>query len=215
MKTPTYIPGVDESLPADETLLWTGRPTVRGQLRHGLFLRIAGLWLVVAAVLPLVQPGAMEGNPLAHLAWTGVVALLVLGMAALFAWMVRRTTVYAVTDRRVVMRIGIALSSVLNIPLEELAGASCRTHRDGSGDIYLPLADKSDVGWALLWPHVRPWRLARAEPALRWIDQVQEVSGILTAAALEVGRFETSDAPAAERRRGPARSRLEGRVAQA
>lgn len=215
MKNHTYIPGVDEPLPPGEELLWSGRPTVRGQLRHGLFLRVAGAWLLVAATLALAVPGAMEGSPLAHLAWTGVVALVVLGIAAGFALLVNRTTVYAVTDRRVVMRIGIALPSVLNLPLEELAGAAARTHRDGSGDIYLPLANESEVGWALLWPHVRPLRLARAEPALRWVDDVEEVAGILTSAALEVGRFEPSEVPTPRRRRGPARNGLEGRVAQA
>jgi hypothetical protein len=211
MSKPTFIPGIDESLPPGETLLWSGKPTVAGQLRRGLLLRIAGVWLLVAAAVPILQPGTVEGSVAAHVAWVGVVGLLVLGMAAGFAWLVRRTTVYAVTNRRVVMRIGIALPSVLNIPLEELAGASCRSHGDGSGDIYLPLAHKSDVGWPLLWPHVRPWRVTRATPALRWLEDVEQVSGLLTEAALSHGRFEAAEE--APRRRTERRPSLEKQVA--
>lgn len=209
-----FIPGIDEPLPPGEELLWTGKPTVSGQLRHGLFLRVAAAWLVVAALLPTLRGTAVEGSTAAHLVWVGVVGLIVLAMAAGWAWLVRRTTIYAVTDRRVVMRIGVALPSVLNIPLDQLSGAARRGYGDGSGEITLPLAERSELGWALLWPHVRPWRVTRAEPALRWIENVDEVASLLTAAAVEVGRFETADAPA-PRRRAPARPGLDGRVARA
>ena len=201
---PTYVPGIDQPLPEGETLLWSGKPTVRAQLRHGLFLRVAAAWLAVAAVLPFFTSSGTEGSPAAHLAWTGVVGVLVLGLTAAFAWMVRRTTVYALTDRRVIMKIGIALPSVLNIPMEELAGASCRAEADGSGDIAFPLAGRSELGWALLWPHVRPWRMARAEPAMRFLEEVEEVAGILTVAALDAGRFEAAELPSAPAPRHPA-----------
>lgn len=210
-----FIPGIDEPLPPGEELLWTGTPTVSGQLRQGLFLRFAAVWLVVAALLPTFRGTAVEGSTAAHLGWVGVVGLVVLALAAGWAWLVRRTTVYAVTDRRVVMKIGVALPSILNIPLEQLSGAACRGYGDGSGEITLPLADRSELGWALLWPHVRPWRVARAEPALRWIEDVDEVASLLTAAAVEAGRFEATGSPAPRRRTPPARPGLDGRVARA
>ena len=52
----------------------------------------------------------------------------------------RRTSVYTVTDRRVVLRIGVALTASLNLPFRQIEQASVRLHADGSGDI--PLVDE-------------------------------------------------------------------------
>ena len=188
------IPGVDQPLPQGETLLWTGKPQVGLQLRHSLVLRLAGFWLALAAVLPFLQPSGEGGPALAHLAWVGVTAAVVLAIASGFAWMVHRTTTYAITDRRVVLAHGIALPSVLNIPLERLSGGSCKVNPDGSGDISLPLNDGEErVGYALLWPHARPWKVGRPEPSLRWLADVEEASAVLTSAAVAVGDFEEID----------------------
>jgi len=199
--SPTRLPGVDQPLPEGEELLWTGRPQVGLQLRHSLALRLAGLWLALAALLPFLQPTeAGAGPPLAHLAWVGVTAAVILAMASGFAWLVHRTTTYAITDRRVVLAHGIALPSVLNIPLERLSGATSKVHADGSGDISLPLKDGEErIGYALLWPHARPWRIARPQPSLRWLDDVEEAAAVLTRSAMAAGDFEEHEAGDARR----------------
>jgi hypothetical protein len=178
------IPGVDAPLPEGEHLLWSGAPSVAVQLRRGAVLPLAGTWLVLAASLPMILGDGGTGPTLAHLTWVLVIGLFLVASAAGLAWLVSRTTTYAVTDRRVVLRIGIALPAVLNIPLSSLAGANARRHRDGSGDIDLPLADGQDhPGYALLWPHARPWRWGRPEPSLRWLADVSAAAEALRDAA--------------------------------
>jgi hypothetical protein len=79
---------------------------------------------------------------------------------------------YTLTNKRVVMRIGIVLTLTFNLPLRMLAGASIKTNPDGTGDIALKLAGNDHIAWLNLWPHARPWALRHPEPSLRCIANV-------------------------------------------
>ena len=66
------------------------------------------------------------------------------------------------------MRIGIALPMTLNLPFAHRSRRpGCRLHADGSGDIAAALAGGDRIAYLHLWPHARPWQLARPEPMLR------------------------------------------------
>jgi len=75
----------------------------------------------------------------------------------------------------VVMRIGVVLTLTFNLPLRMLAGASIKTHANGTGDVALKLAGNDHIAWLNLWPHARPWVLRHPEPSLRCIANVSEV----------------------------------------
>jgi hypothetical protein len=97
----------------------------------------------------------------------------------LLARWVARTTVYTVTDRRVVMRVGVVLTVTFNLPLRRIEGARLHLHGDGAGDIALVLDAEDRIGYLHLWPHVRPWRVTRTEPMLRAVPQAQAVARLL------------------------------------
>jgi len=78
-----------------------------------------------------------------------------------------------------VMRIGIVLSVTFNLPLRRIDAAQLRARGDGSGDVALRLSDEDRIGYLHLWPHVRPWRLARAEPMLRALPDARGVVALL------------------------------------
>ena len=46
----------------------------------------------------------------------------------------------------------------------ETAGAHIWS--DGAGDIALTLLPGQRIAYMVLWPHARPWRLAKAQPVL-------------------------------------------------
>jgi hypothetical protein len=99
------------------------------------------------------------------------VALMATGLALLcvIAWLAARTTVYTLTDRRIVIRQGIALPVTMNLPLSLVDGvAGARRARD-AGDLALQLAPDQRVSYLLLWPHVRPWQWRHPQPMLRAI----------------------------------------------
>ncbi|MEM1314907.1 MAG: hypothetical protein AAGI51_10160, partial [Pseudomonadota bacterium] len=52
-------------------------------------------------------------------------------------------------------------------------------HADGAGNIPLTLRGPNTLGYLMLWPHCRPWRMARPQPMLRCIPQAGQVATIL------------------------------------
>ncbi len=175
------IPGLPEELPEGEVVVWQGRPDWRALARHGFKLRLLaayfGVLIVARAVLVVVHDQGTEG-----LLELGTMTLLFaagLGLVVLLAWLNARATIYTITTRRVVMRIGVALSAAWNLPFKRLAGADFVERPSGDGDIVLELAPPDRVRWIYFWPHVQPGRVLRARPALRAIRQPARVSALL------------------------------------
>jgi len=61
----------------------------------------------------------------------------------------------------------------------QLASADVRVLQNGYGDITLALKGADRIGWVHLWPSVRPWRIAKPEPSLRAVPDVQMVAAKL------------------------------------
>lgn len=176
---PVYIDGINEPLPEGETLLWEGRPELIPLAMRALYLRLFIIYWAVLAVVWLGH-GIATGRPgsalAADLTWLVVVGLVGSGMVLGLAWAVRRSTTYALTDRRVVMRMGVALPAVLNLPLEKIQEANFRGFRDGTGLITFRLPPSERMGVVFLWPHHRPWRWGRPEPAFRALPDAEQVA---------------------------------------
>jgi Bacterial PH domain len=96
-----------------------------------------------------------------------------------FAWGVSRTTLYTLTNRRLVLRIGVALNKCVNLPLAEIETADLKILGDGHGDIVLSLKGPPRLGYILLWPHARSLRFVRPKPMLRAIPEAQDFAQLL------------------------------------
>lgn len=178
-------PGLPEPLPADERLLWQGSPHWPTLAREAFHLRKITLYfglLLAWRLAELLAAGTPPPDLLKLMAPPLLLAGLGLGTVALMAWLSARSTVYTLTSRRVVMRVGIVLTVTFNLPHGRLAAAHLRRGHHGRGDIALQLAGDDRIAWLHLWPHVRPWQLRRAQPMLRAVPQVAEVAGLLVAA---------------------------------
>lgn len=199
--------GLPEPLPAGERILWQGAPQWVPLAIQRFHLR--KLVLYFALLLGLRAASMLsDGVPLGTALWALVplVALsaLGLGLVALIAWFTARTTAYTLTDRRVVMRIGIVLTITLNLPLKRIEAADLRPRGQGTGDIALRLLPGDHLAYLHLWPHARPWRLRRTEPMLLSLRDAQTVSETLVQAwsrvqVAHVRRPDASPAPAAAR----------------
>jgi hypothetical protein len=124
-------------------------------------------------------------------------ALAALGLLALFGWLAARTTTYSITNRRVVLQFGVALPMTVNIPFRLINAAAVNCGADGGGDIALSLTDGNRLAYVIMWPHVRPWRVARTEPSLRGIAKVSEVAQILSRALAASAAQPVTPAPSA------------------
>jgi hypothetical protein len=175
-------PGLPEPLPAGERLLWQGSPDWRRLALSPFHVRKLAIYF---GVIVLARGAVMLGDAgsvvsaLIAMLWLLPFVAFALGTLLALAWMTGRTTIYTITDRRVVMRIGIVLTVTYNLPFKHIAGAGLRVYRDGRGDIPLQLAAGDRIAWLQLWPHARPWKVAQPEPMLRAVPEAQRVADLL------------------------------------
>jgi len=183
------VPGLPERLPAGERMLWQGGPRWQTLARRAFHVRKVaayfGFLMLWRWASVLSDTGSVAGAAVSAL-WLVPVALAALGLLTLLAWLSARATLYTITDRRVVLRIGVALPMSVNIPLRIIDAAALKPYADSTGDVTLQLHAEDRVGYVNLWPHVRPWRLTRPEPMLRAIPRAAMVAQTL-AAALSAG----------------------------
>jgi len=179
------VKGLPAELPRGEQLLWQGSPQWKSLALHGYHVRKFALYFVLL-VLWRAGEGMAGGESAAQLllgcAWLlllgTVVCTLLLGLARLAA----RATLYTITNRRIVMRHGIALPMSVNIPFTAVQAASMRVYADGSGEICVALLPNQRLGYLLNWPHVRPWKFAEPQAMLRTVPQATLVAELLIGA---------------------------------
>lgn len=177
--------GLPERLPSDERILWQGSPDVATLAKSAFHLRKLVAYfsvLLVARVYPEVEAGAGPLEILLALKLLGPLTLTGLLTVWFLAWLTASTTVYTLTNQRVVMRLGIVLTVTFNLPLSKIAAADLRMLSGGHGDITLALQGEDRIAWIHLWPSVRPWRITKPEPTLRAVSNAQSLAGELSAA---------------------------------
>lgn len=194
------LPGLPQTPPAGEDILWQGRPNAWALAREaykitwvgGYFIAL-GLWNGIAA---------FGGNILAVL--VVLLPYLVAGAAAvailtLMAVVQARGTVYTITSSRVAMRVGAALTVTLNLPFTQIGAAHLAKSAAGTGTLAFETLGDTRISYLVLWPHARPWALGRAQPALRAIPDAPAVAQIFADAAqarLNAPRVSRNAAPA-------------------
>lgn len=191
--------GLPERLPRGERLLWQGSPDWRVLARDALHTRMFTVYFAVLlawrAANVWSSGGSLVDTGVAVL-WLLPAAVVAIAVLSALAWLMARTSVYTLTDKRVVMRIGIVLNITFNLPHTQIVSASLRTNADGSGDLTLLLNDADRIAYVHLWPHARPWHLKRTEPMLRALPQVQAVAALLSAALADAAGLPRPSLPA-------------------
>lgn len=195
-------PGLPAPLPAGEKLLWQGAPDWRvlalTAFRVRDFAIYAGIAMLVRTVVE-VSGGTGLLAAAGELLWPLVLSAIGLGLLAVIAWFSARATVYSLTERRVIIRQGIALPVTVNIPLTLIDGAALLPRLGSTGDISLVLGSGQRVSYLLLWPHVRSWRWRDPEPALRAVPDAAAVGQLV--AGLLAKSAPAAEAPAAQGQR--------------
>jgi Bacterial PH domain len=179
--------GLPEPLPKGERMLWQGSPQFGALALRVFHLRKVALYfalLMAWRASGVVADGGGFLDTLSSLALPMGVALLGLAALSTLAWLTARTAVYTLTDKRLVMRIGIVLTLTFNIPLRSIRWAAIGQNKqaDGVGDIVIALNGPDHIAWLHLWPHARPWRMAKPEPMLCSVPQAAQLAAQLTAA---------------------------------
>jgi len=179
------IRGLPEAPPEGERILWQGRP-------HGFWLSweslslpwVAGyfsllaVWRFVSVIDQFTLMKAVAVSVPFLVMGAAVIALLLV-----IGYVQARATVYTITNRRVAMRIGAALTVTLNLPYTRIANMDLARGRGGTGTITLDLMGDTKLSYLVCWPHVRPWVMRRPQPALRAIPDADRIAAMLAEAA--------------------------------
>ncbi len=175
-------------IPADEQVLWHGRPDWVSLARRAFRVELVAVYFGLVALWNAAMSDGdwfMAATSGAKTLALGALAVALLGF---LAWLSARTTLYVITSRRVIMKIGIALPIFFNIPFTDVASAAVHAFRDGAGDIPLSLTQGRRIAYLHLWPHARPFGFSKPEPALRSIASVAAVADTLSAALMAEAR---------------------------
>jgi len=179
------VRGLPEQLPKGEHILWQGAPDPKRLAREVLGVRwVAGYFLLLAfwrigvssADIPF-SAAILHGIPFI------VSGIFACGILYGIAYVQARSTVYTLTNKRVAMRIGAALTMTLNLPYTWIGTAKLDLKNTGHGTLAFELIGETKVSYLMSWPHVRPWHIARTQPAFRCIADAENVAGIFAEAA--------------------------------
>ncbi len=179
------VPGLPEALPAGEEILWQGRPNTWALARDAMSVRPVAAYFVILAVWRAIVVGGSAPLSEALIAgsWLILIGAIACGLLYLVALAQARAALYTITNKRVVMRVGAALNVTFNLPFKQIETAGLDLRKDGTGTVALTLSGRNRISYLICWPHVRPWRMAKCEPALRCIPDAGHVAKLLADAA--------------------------------
>lgn len=194
----------------DEKVLWKGRPAFRLFARTAFHTLTLGVYFAVLVVIAM-----MMGNTNAAIVSAALGAALI-AILYLLAWLSTRSTLYILTDTRLIMRIGMAIETRINLPLKQVTAAHFRARGADHGDIALELAGERMLGVVLLWPHMRPWHYNRPQPMLRAVPDAARLAQLIADARAQYGAIdqnliEIKDAAPASGQQGPQPTAPQGR----
>lgn len=178
---PEPIAGLPEKLPEGENIEWQGKPAPLTLAVQAFRIRLIAAYVVLFGLWRVAAIASQNGSA-AEI--TAVITTSILGgivgisLFAGIAWLMARSTIYTITNKRVVLRYGVALRKYINLPFSNITAAALKQHSGDTGSIALNM-EKSTVGYLHLWPHARPFRFSNPEPMLRALPNLEEAANIL------------------------------------
>lgn len=195
------IPGLPGIPPPGERILWQGSPEWRALARTAFHTRLVTGYFAVLAAAALVSAlahGIASPADLTGFALTVMAGAVGVGLLHLLAWGSARTTIYTLTNRRIVLRIGMALPTCINVPLRMIGTIGLATRADGSGDMPITITGRQKLGYLALWPHARPWKVITPQPMLRAVPDAQNVAALIARTCVAVNPQGSVAPPAAQ-----------------
>jgi len=161
------IPGLPGRLPPGEEIIWQGTPDWRGVARGVFHTRLVAIWFLIVAGFAFVAGGTGLMGAITTLG----VAVLGLALLAVLARAQAKSTIYTLTNRRVVLRFGVALPKCVNVPLSLVGRADAKPAGKGMVDVSLTPTVRFPLAYLQMWPHVRPWKFGSPQPMLRSVPE--------------------------------------------
>jgi len=172
-------PGLPELLPEGEHIVWQAAPDWKQLAIHAFHVRKIAIYFSLMWLLQLahyLDQGEATAYIVKQCGTSLLLAVVALGLLSISAYYAAQTALYTLTNRRVVMRIGIVLSLTFNVPLRRIVAADLGRINDDSGDIALQLNSADRIAWLHLWPHARAWHVKQPQPTMRCLPDAEKLA---------------------------------------
>jgi hypothetical protein len=184
------IPGLPGVPPPGEQIIWQGSPDWRALARSAFHVRLVMAYFAALtgwAIINAAMQGIRGPGDLVGVGMTLGLGVAGLALLHLLAWGSARTTIYTLTNRRIVLRVGIAVPKCVNLPLHLIGAVDLAVRNDGTGDLPLTIGGQQKLGYLTLWPHARPWKIATPQPMLRAVPDAANVAALIARTCRAVG----------------------------
>ena len=175
-----------DAIPDGESILWKGKPSLWGFSWHLFGLKWITVYLCILLIVSIARFSATDFQTAFFIDFlpfflSGIFASFILfGLAAVQTF----GTVYIITENRVIIKTGAALSFLISMPFKKIKGVDLQKRPGSIGTISFELFSEKRVPYISCWPSVRPWKFKKTQPALSCIGSVDEVATILRKTAM-------------------------------
>jgi hypothetical protein len=176
------IRGIPCALPDGEQLLWQGVPKWRSLATRAYHVRKVALYFVILILWRAalgMDDGTKGSAVLLSCAFLALLGIIAIGVLCLLAYLAARSSVYSITNRRVLIRHGIAVPMTMNIPFNCIESAALKQYTDGTGEIAFATPRDERIGYLITWPHLRPGEFTRPQPSLRALVDAGHAADLL------------------------------------
>ena len=175
-----------DAIPCGESILWKGRPSLWGFSWNLFGLKWITFYLSILSIVSIARFFASDFHTAFYIDFlpfflSGIFASIILiGLAATQTY----STVYIITENRVIIKTGAALSFLISMPFKKIKEVNLQKRGASIGTISFELLSEKRVPYISCWPSVRPWKFKRTQPAFSCIGSVDEVATILRKTAM-------------------------------
>jgi hypothetical protein len=175
-----------DAIPDGESILWKGKPSLWGFSWNLFGLKWITFYLSILSIVSIARFFASDFHTAFYIDFlpfflSGIFASIILiGLAAIQAY----STVYIITENRVIIKTGAALSFLISMPFKKIKEVNLQKRGASIGTISFELFSKKRVPYISCWPSVRPWKFKKTQPAFSCVRSVDEVATILRKTAM-------------------------------
>ena len=173
---------VRKSIPNKEKIHWIGKPSwasfgyqVFG-IKYLIFYFILSALYAVSQVDPVFTFFAFLVNFIPFL-MSGVFAACILFV---LAYLTASHTHYVITEKRIVIRTGVALVFLLNVPIKNIISIDKQRLAGGRGNLSFTAKSKKRIPFVSCWPSVKSGSFIEPIPAFRSISNIEEIGMLVT-----------------------------------
>ena len=170
-----------DAIPEGESILWKGKPSFWGFSWYFFGLKLLALYLIILSVVFAARLTvtdfftAFVVDFLPFLLSGILTSCILMALAKIQS----QSSVYIITENRVIIKSGAALSFLISMPFKKIKAVNLQKRKGSLGTISFELNSGKRVPYISCWPSVRPWRFKNTEPAFSCIENVDEVATIL------------------------------------